>query len=438
MSKRKRSEDDETSSATASKDFRHQRQIVATFTQSAKELLRAFKNARGFERQKLGRRKKDAVKEGQNTDRIDEEVKALKALDLTTCAAHFLAKSLVKIKRVAEHADLPLEVRKSAEGLGRKDPASLNVFARLCNSNPVKTRFGVLCAAVKREFGVDDGGEVGPVKKKRLRAKDFDGNRGDEADVERRREKKQVNGGAVESDSFEGFGDSDDASEDGMAQYRARLASSDEEDEEEGDVEMGSDSDIDVDDLERQLAAEGISAKGAKVQSKPYDHAADLSLSEASQAESEDEGPQMAPAPKKSSFIPSLTMGGYISGSGSEVEDEIDDKPKKNRRGQRARRQIAEWKYGLKAKHLQNQKKNDSNIGWDPKRGAVDRDHRRQKKTGANDTALGRDRREAAKQPKNKHEDDKRPLHPSWEAAKKAKEKKSVPIAFAGKKISFD
>lgn len=439
MSKRKRAEDAEDENATSAKDFRHQRQIVATFSQSTKELSRAFKDARGFERQKLGRRKKTAIAEKTDTDRIDEEVLALKALDLTKCAAHSLSKSLLKIKRVSEHPDLPLEIQKSAESFGRKDTPALNVFARLCNSNPVKNKFGVLCSAVKREFGVFEEKAEEPAKKKRLRAKDYQEG-GSEVSRQRSEKKEQANGGATESDSFAGFSDSEADSEDNLAHYRGRLASSDDEDENEDDAgaELGSDSDIDLEDLERKLAAEGISRKNAKAKPKAYDHAADLSLSDASDDKSEEQKRPRAPAPKKSSFIPSLTMGGYISGSGSEVEDEIDEKPKKNRRGQRARRQIAEWKYGSKAKHLQNQMKNDKNAGWDPKRGAVDRDHRRQKKTGANDTALGKDRRHPQAQPPKKHKDDSGPLHPSWEAAKKAKEKKAVPVAFAGKKISFD
>ena len=40
--------------------------------------------------------------------------------------------------------------------------------------------------------------------------------------------------------------------------------------------------------------------------------------------------------------------------------------------------------------------------------------------------------------PKKKHNDDEGPLHPSWAAAKAAKDKKSVPVAFTGKKITFD
>jgi hypothetical protein len=169
------------------------------------------------------------------------------------------------------------------------------------------------------------------------------------------------------------------------------------------------------------------------------------------------------PKPKASAFVPSLSVG-YIAGSGSEPESDIEElAPKKNRRGQRARQQIAEKKFGAKAKHLENPK-NDRNQGWDAKRGATDgargkrgADSGRGGRGGfgggrggfggsggrgggfggaASGRFTGGDA--PAPPPKKKHNDDEGPLHPSWAAAKAAKDKKSVPVAFTGKKITFD
>lgn len=82
MSKRKRHSDadDDNNDASAAIDFRRQRQVAATFADSAKQLARAFKAGKGFERQKLGRRKKNAVaaKDDKDVERIDAEVAALK------------------------------------------------------------------------------------------------------------------------------------------------------------------------------------------------------------------------------------------------------------------------------------------------------------------------------------------------------------------------
>ncbi|KXJ89862.1 Bud-site selection protein, partial [Microdochium bolleyi] len=96
-------------------------------------------------------------------------------------------------------------------------------------------------------------------------------------------------------------------------------------------------------------------------------------------------GSDAAPAPKRaktakiktntgtSAFLPTL-MGGYISNSESEASD-IDVAPslKKNRRGQRARQQIWEKKYGDKARHFSKPQtsQNARDLGWDPRRGAV-------------------------------------------------------------------
>jgi hypothetical protein len=168
------------------------------------------------------------------------------------------------------------------------------------------------------------------------------------------------------------------------------------------------------------------------------------------------------PKPKASAFIPSLSVG-YIAGSGSEPESDIEELApvKKNRRGQRARQQIAEKKFGAKAKHLENPK-NDRSQGWDAKRGATD--GARGGRGGRGGFGAGRGAfgagagagrgggfgksgpaapgrfagGDAPAQLRKKHNDDEGPLHPSWAAAKAAKEKKTVPVVFAGKKISFD
>ncbi|PNP37394.1 hypothetical protein TGAMA5MH_10693 [Trichoderma gamsii] len=156
--------------------------------------------------------------------------------------------------------------------------------------------------------------------------------------------------------------------------------------------------------------------------------------------------------PGDSTFLPTL-MGGYISGS--ESASDIDAPPKK-RRGQRARQAIWEKKYGAKAKHLQKQAASGGrDSGWDMKRGAVgpeDQGRKPWKKggralAGAGDRggySQGRERGANAHQesrpappPKPVKKDNEGPLHPSWEARKKAKEQQKG-AAFAGSKIVFD
>ncbi|KAK3110178.1 hypothetical protein LTR53_015808, partial [Teratosphaeriaceae sp. CCFEE 6253] len=210
------------------------------------------------------------------------------------------------------------------------------------------------------------------------------------------------------------------------------------------------DENLDLEAIERKLEQEGIARKASKPTKSKYDLPADLELSEDdADLTSESSEPRKAPALKSSAFVPSLSMGGYISGSGSDVED-IDEAPRKNRRGQRARQQIWEKKYGAKAQHLQKQKvdvKQSRDQGWDPKRGAMDGSARRSgRERRTEHVARGRPAKTSevvgerhVEQVKPKHRDDGGALHPSWAAAKVAKEKKTAaPVAFAGKKITFD
>ncbi|KAL7787906.1 Bud-site selection protein, partial [Trichoderma ceciliae] len=159
-----------------------------------------------------------------------------------------------------------------------------------------------------------------------------------------------------------------------------------------------------------------------------------------------------AARPGDSTFLPTL-MGGYISGSESASDIEA---PPKKRRGQRARQAIWEKKYGANAKHLQEAAtKGGRDAGWDMKRGAVgpeDQGRGKPWKQGGRLPArpAGRDERgysqgrggnahqegRAAPAPKPIKKDNEGPLHPSWEARKKAKEQQKT-ATFSGEKIVF-
>ncbi|KAL7951610.1 Bud-site selection protein, partial [Trichoderma barbatum] len=147
-----------------------------------------------------------------------------------------------------------------------------------------------------------------------------------------------------------------------------------------------------------------------------------------------------------STFLPTL-MGGYISGSESASDIEA---PPKKRRGQRARQAIWEKKYGASAKHLQKAAtKGGRDAGWDMKRGAVGPEDQGRgkpwKKGGRPATGDsrsysqgrgGNDREQTRAPPKPTKKDNEGPLHPSWEARKKAKEAQQN-VAFAGSKVVF-
>ncbi|KAG9518291.1 Bud-site selection protein, partial [Aureobasidium melanogenum] len=411
-----------------------------------KQLARAFKTAKGFEAQKSGRRRKTATAKSDDKDvaRIEAETAALKTLDLSATARNYLYKSLIKFKAVAESPDLPKAVSSPPPPIN--DTAKANVVARLCNSNPVKEALPPLLKDIQRALGI----EPKDVKegKKRLRAKDIEKQKQEEQ-AKQPTEKLEP---AAEPESGDvSMGESDDesdaqisahrqlgsGSEDEFAEFDDRLAgSSDSEDEEEDDNDVA----LKKGKASRAAAlraALGDISQSASVSPSPSPSRSPSPASESPEARTT--------KPGASAFVPSLTMGGYWSGSESEAEDFEDAPQKKNRRGQRARQAIAEKKFGKNAKHLQNQEKagkNDRNAGWDAKRGATDRTGPR----GARGAPKGRFERPgqdrvrntAAEPPRKKHRDDQGSLHPSWEAAKKAKEAKKVTAAFEGKKISFD
>ncbi|KEQ95178.1 hypothetical protein AUEXF2481DRAFT_239678 [Aureobasidium subglaciale EXF-2481] len=384
-----------------------------------KQLARAFKTAKGFEAQKSGRRRKTAGAKSDEKEvaRIEGETAALKTLDLAATSRNYLHKSLIKFKAVAESPDLPKAVLAPPPPIS--DISKANVIARLCNSNPVKEALPPLLKDIQKALGV----EVKDVKegKKRLRAKDIEKQKQEE---QAKTQPPKSSRHAAEPESGDiSMGEPNDESDIEQRTKRKQIPES-----------TGNGSDDEFAEFDDRLA--GSSDSEDEAQTSPS----------RSPSPESDAPPVRATKAGTSAFVPSLTMGGYWSGSESEAEDFEDGPPKKNRRGQRARQAIAEKKFGKSAKHLQNQEKankSDRNSGWDAKRGATDRTGPR----GARGAPRGRFERpgqdrgvrgDAAEPPKKKHRDDQGPIHPSWEAAKKAKEAKKVTAVFEGKKISFD
>jgi hypothetical protein len=161
-----------------------------------------------------------------------------------------------------------------------------------------------------------------------------------------------------------------------------------------------------------------------------------------------------------STFLPTL-MGGYWSGSEDDTGD-IDEygdapgvpKPRKNRRGQQARRAIWEKKFGAQANHIKVQAATE-------KPGERNRDRNRDQGRRRDNVTVGRrgahsrsrgggsgraraftgregEVTEPRPRPKTGGEDiHDAPLHPSWEAARRAKAAKAA-TAFQGTKIIFE
>lgn len=281
------------------------------------------------------------------------------------------------------------------------------MHGRLCNSAPVKAAFSTAVKDILKAAGIStDKKEEGEKSR-----------RGTESHS---KSKKSQGEDAIPQEDAQ-------SDEEDFDMYKHRLASSDE-----------SGSEDDIADLEEQLALEGIGRESSS-ESEDDANLSGVDISDVSLAKRVKHRPaSKSKLPTTSTIIPSLTMGGYISGSDDSDIEDIDVAPKKNRPGQRTRQAIWEKKFGSSAKHLQQ---TDRNSGWDAKRGATDgkaRNGQRKAPKGRDLRAGASDTTKSAKPAKRNQRDDTGPIHPSWEAAKKAKEKSLGNSTFTGKKISFE
>jgi hypothetical protein len=349
-------------------------------------------------------------------------------------------------------------------------------------------------ATAPKDKGKKQEASTKPVKRARVEDDDQDE---DEKEIVTKKAKKEKKEKAHEKEmadgvepAWEGFdsGSGSEAdSEEDFSRYDALLGgSSDEESEDDEDEEEHNPFRRPSEKAKRTIKSRGISVSisGSDGEDEDNDQedddddddASDLGfhsdLGSHSVSESESEA-STSPKPSKSKklreppkplkpgsqFLPTL-MGGYWSGSeesASDIED-IAPAPRKNRPGQQARRAIWEKKFGTKAKHLVEEQAAGGNRDrdWDAQRGARgsdargsgrgrggrmgaaggfgrEREGRRPAVTGENATELGERKRGRGRGKK----DDEGKLHPSWVAAKKAKDEKKV-AKFEGKKVVFD
>ncbi|KAK6408866.1 hypothetical protein LTR95_018378, partial [Oleoguttula sp. CCFEE 5521] len=238
MPKRKRETDGDdqqavSHSASVPKGAQHQR-VQHKVAQGAVKLGHAFKIAKGFERQKLGRRQKTvkAAKDETGARRIESEIAALKTLDTTALGKHHLYRTLGKIKSVAAAPILASEI--ASLPVIPHDAATLNVVARLCKSNPVQEALPEALQEVQRAAGIPIE-NVTTVKKKRARAKDFEEDakqppvKASAVDV---KSERSIERGGAPLDARASLQDEDEASDDEFGGFEDRLASSDDGDHE--------------------------------------------------------------------------------------------------------------------------------------------------------------------------------------------------------------
>jgi hypothetical protein len=442
MAKRKRSSNSPSpnlaskSSDTADRTVKNQKRLCNRCLGTAKKaLVVALRLGAGFERQKHSRRKKtaQAQKNVKALERLEAEYVVLKGLDMEKVADQQLRRTTGKVKSLKDQEAL----KEYVAGVEKTntEPANLNVLARLYKVAAVKKVVDDAIEELKAIFTPSD--LATPVQN------------GDKAEPKKR--KKTT---AQESEDAELLDISDEEG-DPFTAFSARIAApSSGEDDSEGSVSNGerppsigdSDSEHDPEaDLEADSESEEAEAGDEGDEASDDDSGAidrriappsDVSDSESNASSVVISKPtrtkNMREKPTSSAFLPTLSHANYIAGSDSDASDlSADFAPRKNRRGQRARQKIAEAKFGAKAKHLE---KEDRNVGWDAKRGAVGGYGPLQ--SGENAIPLGAPKKEEKKR------DDKGELHPSWQAAKEAKEKKMIKIDVGskglGKKVVFD
>lgn len=136
----------------------------------------------------------------------------------------------------------------------------------------------------------------------------------------------------------------------------------------------------------------------------------------------------------RSTFLPTLNTG-FMPGSFSDEEGAsptehkgpAQKKPRKNRRGQRARRKILEQKYGRKANHLVQERKDK----WE----AFEK-RRLKREAKAEDAITGANAIEVVGNRKERRDAALRPIHNSWAIAKAAKDAQKAAVP-QGQKITF-
>jgi len=416
--------------------------IREKLTQSKKLLQRALKQAKGFERQKLGKRQKLAQTNGSDVSRINREIEALKTLELSEVTEGYLYGRIAKIKRFVESGMLPEEVlkgKKEKDGLSEEEMTAVrNVTSGMFNMGCVKVVVDDILRGLYLDMGIPMPEDVKKGKKgaKKEGKKEEKAPRGI-LKTQKTMELIKADGGPTwdgfESD-IEGEGEMDGRDEDmdseDLSRYDALLGS---------DSDSNSDSSNDDDD-----GIQRPSTKSSKLNRQP---SLSLSPSPSPSPPPPSKRPKIKPpatTPKSTTFLPTL-LGGYFSGSDDSSASDIDDPApapiRKNRPGQMARRAIWEKKFGDGANHVKSGAPRVAEMGKkgreDAKRGSRGRvggfgRDRPNRGTGENAMEIGHKKKRGMGR-----KDDAGPLHPSWQAAKAAKDAKKS-VAFQGKKVTFD
>jgi len=393
-------------------------------------------------------------------------VKALSAEEINVLAQEHVLRSIAKRKRVVASSLWPPElVIPTAEVGGER--ARINVVSRLYGAAVVRDAVAGLVESVHVAMGLDNKGREEKVavgegyenatlvklKERREKTKAGESVQAPAAESEHSVELSDGDRVVEESEEFMGFSDTPEgaaavATDDGevvmgedevwerlmdpestdFADFDNRIGASDSEDDGGDDIynelertdDEWSGSDADADDERDEAITSGTT-------SPPPPPPPPQKQKAPAAAPSKEKKPK-APA-VTSQFLPSL-MSGYVSGGDSDPDADWykmqgkkkgppEKKERKNRMGQQARRALWEKKFGKRANHVQKEEQE-----------AREKRERKEAKAAKKASAVAGEKAQEG------------PLHPSWEAARKAKEKQAQVAAAMmkpqGKKITFN
>ncbi|KAJ8113205.1 hypothetical protein ONZ43_g5204 [Nemania bipapillata] len=307
-----------------------------------KELARCLKTAKGFERQRLSKRFREA--DAEKTARLEREILVLKSLDLHQAAHAHLCSSLLKIKGVAESPKLPAHIKPVPKPeLSEEEKTALhNVTSALCNRKQVKdiVEEAIMGTCIALRVPMPDKKNKSKTKEKTATAtpttttmaknsrvrkeeqsdgtEDLDSPADDESEdsgepefegpplLKRKVEKDEdeddlesnVGSEASESPEFEGFSDSE-AEEKMFSKYDELVGGS--SDDDDNSDEGADDHDDDGDEDQSDDESDRRDSRARSFRKTALD---DISLSsEASDDSDDSEDDTLAPPPKKAKVI---------------------------------------------------------------------------------------------------------------------------------------
>ncbi|KAI0345797.1 Bud-site selection protein [Trametopsis cervina] len=440
--KRKRSDTSQQEDLTA--------KLTGKLHHHVREVRKAAKKAKAFEVQKTVKKLKglrSKTPDSPEVAALEEQLDLLKKCDHEPFADTALKTKIHKDKMLSENEHLTAA---AAEELASNlvvpaAPGSnlAKVQGRLLSSKLIAVEVAAIIEALKSTISPEPRkGKERAIEEEA--AEEVDGEEQEDEDAAVRPVKKSK---LAQSNAEDG---ANDAEEDSDASSRVAAFSDEEgvddagwesgsihegsDDEDEGSEE---DEDHDTDESEDESDAEPSTTSR-----KPSKPAPKL----ATPADKTSKAKQKSTAdakPGTSTFLPSLAVG-YTRGDSdaSDVSDGEDDAPKKNRRGQRARRAIWEKKFGRNANHVKKQQeimaKGPRDNGWPRQNRAAPQDRSGTRQRPYPTSAKESQPPPGAPPPTTNGRKEEKALHPSWEAKRRLKEKQNPSIvAPQGKKIVF-